>query len=57
MFGYKLIKQEQFEEMNSLISSLESFVSVAKTDGRNSAAVDFVDVELREYENKWGKGE
>ncbi len=53
MFGWKLIKEEQFEEMENLIGTLDSFIFVAKTDGSRSRAVEFADNEMKAYKRKW----
>lgn len=61
-FGYVVGHQvgqarnrERLAHAEQLVQTLKAFVSVAKTDGRRSAAVDFADQELTAYEKKWIK--
>lgn len=45
--------REQLAHAEQLVNSLKAFVTVAKTDRTRSAAVDFVDQEIKEYERKY----
>lgn len=54
LFGYKLVKQEQFDAMSSLINMLDSFILVARVGGSKSKAVDFAADELQSYKREWG---
>lgn len=55
MFGYKIIKEKQFDNMNYLINCLRSFIFVAKTDGSRSKAVEHIDIDIKSYDKKWGE--
>jgi len=47
MFNRKL--KEQLEQADYLIKMLESFIFVARTDGKKSGAIDFAEAEVKRY--------
>ena len=52
--GFVIMSEERFDEMETLISSLRSFLFVAKIGKRKSAAIDFVSSEIDQYDSKYG---
>lgn len=53
MFGYRIVKQRQLYEASRLLSSYETFISIALVDRPKSEAVQFAAYDLQEYKRKW----
>ena len=51
--AYRAYLLARIDHADRLVRSLESFIFVAKTDGRASHAVAFADQEVQEYKSKY----
>lgn len=51
--AYRAYLIARIDHADRLVKHLESFVFVAKTDGRKSSAVDYADQEIQDYRRKY----
>lgn len=49
----KIVSKKQWEEAHNLISMLDSFIFVARTDDKQSKAVDFAADAVQKYKRDW----
>ena len=49
----KIVSKKQWEEAHQLISMLDSFIFVARTDGTSSKAVDYAADAVQQYKRDW----
>ena len=55
ILNHKVIHEDQYYDMDYLITILDAFVFTAKTDAKVSNAVWYADKELTRYKEKWSK--
>lgn len=53
MFGFKIIRQKQYDDMEDLLSILDTFLFVASTDKPKSSAVIYAKHQMALYERNW----